>query len=152
MDFFISLYPMDFRSKRWPTRVILHMLSMSLLNAWIEYRERKSAQGTKKNIMDLLSFREHVAETLCKAETNTPRPVGRPSYASMLNYCPIPNKKTKPAAVLPNEECRYYGLDHWPQPMYLDIPQRCKLERCTGKSLCEKCDVYLCLTKGKKLL
>ena len=93
MDFLISLYPMDFRSKRWPTRVILHMLSMSLVNAWIEYRERESAQGTKKNIMDLLSFREHVAETLCKAETNTPRPVGRPSYASMLNYCPIPNKK-----------------------------------------------------------
>ena len=85
---------------------------MSLVKAWIEYKERESAQGTKKNdIMDLLSFREHVAETLCRAETNTSRPVGRPSYASRLNYCPIPNKKTKPA-VLPNEACRYDGFDH----------------------------------------
>ena len=71
MDFLISLYPMVFRTKRWPTRLILHLISMSLVNAWIEYKEWEAAQGSrKKNIMDLLSFREYVAEALCKAETN----------------------------------------------------------------------------------
>ena len=29
MDFLISLYPMIFRTKRWPTRIILHLVSMS---------------------------------------------------------------------------------------------------------------------------
>ena len=71
MDFLISLYPMVFRTKKWSTRVILHLVSLSLVNAWIEYKEREAAQSSrKKNIMDLLSFQEHVAEALCKAETN----------------------------------------------------------------------------------
>ena len=93
MDFLISLYPMVFRTKRWPTRVILHLVSMSLVDAWIENKERQAVQGSrKKNIMDLLSFREHVVEALCKAETNRKRPVGRPSFQSLLNYCLVPNK------------------------------------------------------------
>ena len=71
MDFLISLYHMVFQTKRWQTRVILHLVSMSLVNPWIEYKEREAAQGSrKKNIMDLLSFQEHLVEALCKAETN----------------------------------------------------------------------------------
>ena len=58
MYFLISLYPTFFRTKRWSTRVILHLVSMSLVSAWIEYKGREAAQGSrKKNIMDLLSFR-----------------------------------------------------------------------------------------------
>ena len=57
MDFLISFYPLVFRTIRRPTRVILHLVSMSLVNAWIEYNEREAAQGSrKKNVMDLLSF------------------------------------------------------------------------------------------------
>ena len=151
MDFLISLYPMVLRTKRCPTRVILHLVSMSLVNAWIEYKEREAAQGSrKKKIIDLLSFREHVVEALCKTETNQKRPVGRPSFQSLLNYCPVPDKKTKPA-VLRNHECRYDGFNHWPQSNDLAIPQRCKMEGCKGKSrtLFEKCNVYLSLTKDR---
>ena len=54
---------------------------MSLVNPWIEYKEREAAQGSrKKSIMDLLSFQEHVVEALCKAETNWKRPVDQPSF------------------------------------------------------------------------
>ena len=33
MDRLISYYSMTFRTKRWPTRVILHLLSMSVVNS-----------------------------------------------------------------------------------------------------------------------
>ena len=33
MDHLISYYSMTFRTKRWPTRVILHLLSMSVVNS-----------------------------------------------------------------------------------------------------------------------
>ena len=124
---------------------------MSPVNAWIEYKEREAVQDSRrKSIIDLLSFWEHVAEVLYKAETNRKRPVGRPTFQSLLNYSPVPNKKTKPA-VLPNHECRYDSFDHWSQPNDLAIPQQCKMEGCKGKSrtLCEKCNVYLCLTKDR---
>ena len=39
MDRLISYYFMTFRAKQWPTRVILHLLSMSVVNSWIEYRK-----------------------------------------------------------------------------------------------------------------
>ena len=124
---------------------------MSPVNAWIEYKEREAVQDSRrKSIIDLLSFREHVAEELCKVETNRKRPVGRPTFQSLLNYSSVPNKKTKPA-VLSNHECRYDSFDHWSQPNDLAIPQQCKMEGCKGKSrtLCEKCNVYLCLTKDR---
>ena len=86
MDFLISLYPMVFRTERWPTRVIFHLVSMSLVKTWIEYKEREAAQGNrKKNIIDLLSFREHVVEGLCRAETSRKRPVGQLSFQNLLN-------------------------------------------------------------------
>ena len=112
MDFLISLYPMVLRAKRQPPRVILHLVSMSPVNAWIENKEREAVQySRRRSIIDLLSFREHVAEVLCKAETNRKRHSGRPTFQSLLNYSPVLNKKTKPA-VLPNHECRYDSFDH----------------------------------------
>ena len=37
MDRLISYYPLTFRTKRWPTRVIMHLFTMSVAKAWIEY-------------------------------------------------------------------------------------------------------------------
>ena len=47
MDFLIPLYRMIFKTKRWPTSVTLHLVSMSLVNAWITYKEQETAQETK---------------------------------------------------------------------------------------------------------
>ena len=99
MDFLISIYAMVLCTKRLPARVILHLVSMSFVNTWVEYTEREAAQDSgKKNIMDFLSFQEHVVEALCKAETNLKQLVCRPSFQSLLNYCLALNKKTKPAS------------------------------------------------------
>ena len=101
-DFLISIYAMVLCTKRLPARVILHLVSMSFVNAWVEYKEREAAQDSgKKNIMDFLSFQEHAVEALCKAETNLKQPVCRPSFQSLLNYCLALNKKTKPTSCKP---------------------------------------------------
>ena len=71
MDRLISYYSMTFRTKRWPTRVILHLLSMSVVNSWIEYRQRElKKEMSRKLVMDLLSFREELADSLCKSEVS----------------------------------------------------------------------------------
>ena len=150
LDMFIALYPMNFRTRRWPTRVILHLLGLAICNCWVQYRKRaRLLSAPKRDIMDLLKFRENIAESLLKSESNSKRPVGRPSLASLLNYeREEPLKKARPA-VLPVDTVRYDGFDHWPEPMELKSAQRCKF--CTGSSRtrCVKCNVYLCLSKDK---
>ena len=151
MDFLISLYPMNSRTKRWPTRVIMHLLSLSMVNAWLEYRDREHVRRNKGNeILDLLGFRNVVAQALCKAELNPVRPRGRPSFESLLNYCPVPEKKTK-AAVRPVSEVHFDGFDHWPEVVQIKSAQRCKLEGCekSGRTQCMKCNLFLCLTRDR---
>ena len=138
------------RTRRWPTRVILHLQSMCLVNAWLTYREKQRKNKSKK-ILDLLAFRECVAESLLNAELDQNRPRGRPSLDSLLNYTEeIPKKKAR-AAVLPNADVRFDGYDHWPDVNPLSSAQRCKLEICGKKSRtrCLKCNVYLCLSSER---
>ena len=124
MDRLISYYSMTFRTKRWPTRVILHSLSKSVVNSWIEYHEMELKKGVScKLVMDLLSFREELADSLCKSEVSPTRFRGRPGMRSLLNYTLIPWKKT-PASVLPTFEVQHDGFDHWPEVMLVKSTQR----------------------------
>ena len=89
-DCLTSYYPMTFRRKRWPTKVIIHLLSLSAVNVWIGYRKKKLRKGLKRNqVSDFLAFREAVRQALCKAELSPARFKGRPSFQSLLNYCPV---------------------------------------------------------------
>ena len=77
---------------------------MSVVNSWMEYRERELKKGVSRKLaMDLLSFRPELADSLCKIEVRATRFRGRPSMRSLLNYAPITRKKT-PASVLPTAE------------------------------------------------
>ena len=123
----------------------------SVVNSWIEYREKELKKGvSRKLLMDLLSFWEELADSLCKSEVSPARFRGRPSIISLLNYTPIPRKKT-PASVLPTVEVRHHGFDHWSEAMLLKSAQRCRLEHCgkSGQIPCQKCNVYLCLTSDR---
>ena len=151
MDHLIFYCSMTFSSKWWPTRVILHLLSMSVVNSWIEYCERELKKGVShKLVMDHLSFQEELANSLCKSEVSPARFRGQPSLRSLLNFTHISWKKT-PAPVLPTVEVWHDGFDHWPEAMLLKSAQRCRLEHC-GKSgwiQRQKCNVYLCLTSDQ---
>ena len=88
-----------------------------------------------------------VAQTLCKVEINPARSRGRPSFESLVNYHPVPEKKTK-AAVRQVSEVRHDGFDHWPEVAQLKSAQRCKLEVCdeSERTKCTKYILFLCLT------
>ena len=74
MDHLISYYSMTFRTKPWPTIVIPHLLSMRVVNSWIEYHERELKKGvSRKLVVDLLSFQEELADSLCKSEVSPAR-------------------------------------------------------------------------------
>ena len=151
MDRLISYYSMTFRMKPWQTRVILHLLSMSVVHSWIKYRERELKKAvSRKLVMDLLSFKEELTDSFCKSEVSPARFRGRPSMTSLLNYTPIPRKKT-PASVLQTVEVRNNGFDNWPEAMLLKSTQRCRLEHCrpSGQIRCQKCNVYPCLTSDR---
>ena len=98
---------------------------MSVVNSWIEYHERELKKGVShKLVMDLLSFQEELADSLCKSEVGPACFRGHLSMRSLLNYTPIPWKKT-PASVLPTVEVRHDGFDHWPKAMLPKSAQRC---------------------------
>ena len=87
---------------------------MSMVHSWIKYCERELKKGvSRKLVMDLLSFKEELTDSFCKSEVSAARFRGRPSMTSLLNYTPIPRKKT-PASVLQTVEVRNDGFDNWP--------------------------------------
>ena len=74
MDRLTSYYPTTFRTKRWPTRVILDLFIVSVVKAWIENRGWERKKGMKRNhILDLISFRKEFDQALCKAELSPNR-------------------------------------------------------------------------------
>ena len=79
---------------------------------------------SRKLEMDFLSFREKLADSLCKSEVSPARFRGQPSVRSPLNYTPVPRKKT-PASVLVTVEVRHDRFDHPPEAMLLKSAQRC---------------------------
>ena len=80
-------------------------------------------------------------------QLNHLRPRGRPSFESLLNYCHVPEKKTK-TALHPVSEVCFNGFDHWPEVVQIKSAQHCKLEGCekSGRTRCVKCNLFLCLT------
>ncbi|KAG5883639.1 hypothetical protein JTB14_025142 [Gonioctena quinquepunctata] len=89
VNFLLSMYRSSIRSRKWTVRMICHAIDLALVNSWLEYKQKAVALGIqRKKIMDLLAFRESVAEHLILFMSPPKR--GRPS--SDINS-PIPVKK-----------------------------------------------------------
>lgn len=146
-DFLLSLYRSYVRSKKWTVRMISHAIDLALVNSWLEYRQQASELGMQqKYILDLLAFRQCVAETLILSKNPPKR--GRPSSASMDS----PGTSRKPPNEFrPPQEARYDGYKHFPEIDNKKDNSRCKMEGCKLKThvFCKKCEVHLCLTKDR---
>lgn len=72
LDQLISQYRIFIRSKKWTLRVIMHFVDFALASSWLEYRRdyRKAHPTSTKNMLDLLGFRVHVAESLLYVNKN----------------------------------------------------------------------------------
>ncbi|KAH8022498.1 hypothetical protein MRX96_054168 [Rhipicephalus microplus] len=80
MDFFLSLYPLRQRTKKWPVRVICHFVSFAIVNSWLEYVKHAEANRMQsKNTLDLLAFQNEVAMALIMRSKNVAKKRGRAS-------------------------------------------------------------------------
>uniref|UniRef100_A0A1B6IJU4 PiggyBac transposable element-derived protein domain-containing protein n=1 Tax=Homalodisca liturata TaxID=320908 RepID=A0A1B6IJU4_9HEMI len=79
VDRMIAHYPHGIKSKKWYLRVFVHLLNVSLVNAWLCFT--KSVDGK----MDLLSFKSFVANALIAKGLCDTKKRGRPSSMSPNN-------------------------------------------------------------------
>lgn len=146
LDFLLSLYRSYVRSKKWTVRMITHAIDLALINSWIEYRNNAILLGMKKKqTLDLLAFRQEVAGNLI-CRRHTPKR-GRPSNST---ESPGPSKK-KRTEVRPLQDLRYDGYQHLPHYDEKKEASRCKNEGCKNRThiLCAKCNIHLCILKGR---
>lgn len=139
----IEVYRTWFKTKKWPLKVTLHFLDLAVVNAWLLYRkDARLNKQPKKDTMDLLSFRIKVSETLlCGVMGNR--------VQEQENEVGLPKKPQNWRAPLLGVDKRTVGFDHWPVVDQMQNAKTCRLKNCASRKCtrCEKCNVYLCLTK-----
>ena len=101
IDMLISLYRMSGRSKKYYTKIIFHLLDLSIANSWLVYRRHCSQLGIqKRDTMSLLPFRLSVAESMRKSAPPTlPTKRSRPFLDSKSNEN---NQATTSPRAVPN--------------------------------------------------
>ncbi|KAL4101102.1 hypothetical protein QTP88_021122 [Uroleucon formosanum] len=132
---------------------------MATVNSWLEYKQHtKHCNLLNRNTMDLLAFKERLANTLIslgrtKAFITPPRKRGRPSTTPTPEP-EVQPAKTKPRSVdsTPYEETIKDGLDHMPTFDYKPNSSRCKNRPCKFKTnvYCDKCNIHLCFVPGRE--
>ncbi|KAG5887006.1 hypothetical protein JTB14_003684 [Gonioctena quinquepunctata] len=141
VDFLPSMYRSFIRSRKWTVRRICHAIDSASVNSWLEYKQKAVALGIqRRKIMDLLAFRESIAEHLILFMSPPKR--GRPS-SDIDSLVPVKKR--------PFVEMRYDGYNHIPSVDERKENSGCKLEGCKNEThmLCNECKVHLCLIKGR---
>ena len=160
LDGLISYYCIRSKTKKWPRRVIYHFVDFALANSWLVYRHIEILNVNKK-YLDLLSFRNEVADALLKAKLDSPsvvatNPVGRPrlttaSPEELANHQGGNGLSAK--RLHTNSDVRLNQFRHFPCAIDA-LSQRYKIKDCKERSRikCEKCHVFLCLTNKRNCL
>jgi hypothetical protein len=146
LDQSIEYYRTFMKTRKWSLKVILHFFDLAVSNAWRLYKLQCKASAVPSNkVMDLLEFRMQIADGL----TNTPARQRRTSQTDDES-APEPKTSSKfKRSNQPSQAKRYDGYDHLPSFEEIDNPRACRLEGCKSRSKirCNKCDVYLCLSR-----
>lgn len=72
--------------------------------------------------------------------------------ASLAKRSSKRSKFYNPPASIPGDDKRFDGFEHWPTvDSTIAAPRTCRLALCgsRSKTMCEKCGIYLCLSKEK---
>lgn len=148
LDQSMEYYRTFIKTRKWTLKVILHFFDLALCNAWRLYKlESVAASNIPSNkVMDLLEFRMQVADALV---TTPPRKRRSESDEDEAVENIEPNTSRFRRSNQPSQAKRYDGYDHFPSFEGIDNPRSCRMEGCRSRSKirCEKCDVYLCLTR-----
>jgi len=121
-DHLISLYRIFIRSKKSTLRLITHGIDIAAVNSWIEYKKEAKSLGLhEKKILDLIHFRQYLAEAL------------------ILSGKPVTKKRGR------------RDIGHTPVFLDKKEAGRCKNFGCKSKTYvsCKKCSVNLCIARKK---
>lgn len=145
-DQLLEYYRISIKTKKWTLKVSLHMLDLSLANAWMEYREACSRNGIKRETMELLEFRLGIGEALCASPKICRSDDGE---ALGLPYAHV-DKAVREARISGVDK----RLDDFDPIQVVDPIKNarcCRLPGCLSRSRtrCTKCDVFLCLTSER---
>ena len=139
IDQTIEYYRTFQKTRKWTVKVLIHLLDLSVANAWRQY---KIDQQSK----DLLWFRLDLADTLL----NCPEKDRQERESSDENeQILIPGRYKPPPS--PSAGKRHDGYDHLPLfDDKIQTPRCCRMENCKSRSkiYCTKCKVYLCLSRA----
>ncbi|CAH2090906.1 unnamed protein product [Euphydryas editha] len=136
----MGYYKILIRSKRGQVQVFYHSLDLTMVNAWLLYREVKSSTQNLEKHMSSADFRLEIAKTLYKLgnktairTANQQKSIFRPKSIKVLR------------SIFRRLQCVKIG--YW--PVWSEKRIRCKFPKCTGVSqtICEKCGVALCYNK-----
>lgn len=141
-DMLVELYHTHIRVKRYYLQIIFHLLDMCVVNARLLYRRHcKQLNLTYNGLKD---FKADIGHALLMCGKIAIRKHSWPTNSPP----PPPAKKRRLSAMRPVTDMQYDNLGHFPQ--HHKPKQRYK--NCImaySRIMCVKCNVALCLTKGK---
>lgn len=141
------------KTRKWTLKVALHFIDLSIVNAWMEYREDSQKLRKRNNdIMDLMHFKISVAREWLTKSPKKRAFLSEESNSSDTeeNQTTIQRPQNYRAPVPPKTKVND-GFEHWPEVCNIPNPKCCRMKGCKGRSRtkCTKCDIYLCLTAKK---
>lgn len=148
-DQLISFFRTLMKSRKWTLRMVTHCFDMATVNSWLKYKmDCKHLNIDKKLIMDLLHFKERLAETLILVGNIVIRKRGRPRSSPVV-LSPTQERPKKNIDQRPFDEVRHDNVGHLPHLDKLDNAILCKYNGCKLCShvFCKKFRVHLCFTK-----
>lgn len=142
-DYLVALYRTSVGTKRYYMRIFFHLLDVSVVNAWLLYRRHM----TQSNLvaLTLLNFRLEIAQTLISYGKNVVKHRGRPP----INTAKVAKAPVFVSKIAPPVEIRFDGIGHWPVEVRRERCLLCKKRGSFTFFKCCKCDVPLCLKKGR---
>lgn len=152
LDSLLGRYKIKMRTKKWYMRLFYHLLDMTIVNSWLLHKriiaqKNNNLDLTQKHI-SLSDFREELGISLCVSGQQITPKRGHP--ASTLESV-IEIRRNKPnAAVQPPKNVRLDQVSHWSTDT--NKQSRCKMPGCSSYTWqkCTKCNLPLCVGKGKK--
>ena len=150
MDALVAFYRIFLRSRKWYHRIFFHFLDVCVCQAWLIYRREYDAYGGKPGKhMSLYDFKFAISFSLRKQSQPLTR-AGRPS-ADTVNVTPSTSKKYRSyKKKLPPKSVIEDQIGHFA----IALPKRgmCRKPQCKASPVtyCLKCEVYLCMSKGRQ--
>lgn len=148
----MECYRTWFKTRKWTWKVILHFLDLAVVNSWFQYIRNVSANSfAKKNQMDLLKFKLDIAEALIASPPSSRKVLSDEEDDEVQANPAKRSKFYNPPSKIPCDDKRYDGYNHYLCCDDISRPRKCRYENCksSSKTRCEKCNVYLCLSKSK---